>query len=130
MEAAGIGTKASRDRDRDVSEKVALGMLNSKSAAANSNTAQFDERLFNQGSGISSGFGAADEDNMYTERLFGKTTADSIYRPRGAIKNPQTIANEQMDEIERAAKRFKGFSGTDHADANARDGAPVQFERA
>ena len=129
MEAAGIGTKASRDRDRDVSEKIALGMLSSKSAAGN-NGAQFDERLFNQSGGMSSGFGAADEDNMYTERLFGKTTADSIYRPRGALKKKQSVAEEHMDEIDRAAKRFKGFSGTDNVDASARDGAPVQFERA
>lgn len=56
MEAAGKKTKLTRDRDRDISEKIALGMAPRGAAAE----AQYDERLFNQSAGLGSGFGAED----------------------------------------------------------------------
>ena len=127
MVSAGLNTKSSRDQDRDVSEKVALGMLSANGA---SETAQFDERLFNQSSGgLSSGFGAEDEYNMYTNRLFAKKDG-SVYRPKGVAGGNASgpSVDDQLEEL-RSNKRFKGFSGSDNALAVGRDGAPVQFER-
>ena len=48
MERAGVKkTKDTRDQDRDVSEKIALGQ-----AQPNTKEAMFDQRLFNQTAGI------------------------------------------------------------------------------
>lgn len=54
-QAAGRKTKSMRDADRDISEKVALGMhVPGKIGLAGE--AAFDQRLFNQEEGIGSGF--------------------------------------------------------------------------
>ena len=66
LEALGKKTKTSRDMDRDVSERIALGMPVGKVADANG---QFDARLFNQSAGMDAGFGADDEDTTYTTSL-------------------------------------------------------------
>ena len=55
-------SKHERERERDVSEKVALGL--SAGAAKLQGDAQFDARLFNQSEGMSSGFGAEDDYNV------------------------------------------------------------------
>jgi hypothetical protein len=56
MEAAGKKTKTTRDRERDVSEKIALGQMPRGAAAE----VMYDQRLFNQSEGLSAGFGADD----------------------------------------------------------------------
>lgn len=40
----------------------------------------FDQRLFNQTSGLDSGFGADDDYNLYDKPLFADRTAASIYK--------------------------------------------------
>lgn len=52
-------TKFDRERERDVSEKIALGLHTG--AQKLQGEAQFDSRLFNQSAGMSSGFGQEDE---------------------------------------------------------------------
>jgi hypothetical protein len=54
-----------RDRDRDVSEKIALGL-----AQPTGQDMQFDQRLFNQTAGMDSGFGAEDGYSLYDKPLF------------------------------------------------------------
>ena len=76
MEAAGKSVKL--DAERDVSEKIALGIVDDLNSEAN----QFDERLFNQSEGITGGFGAEDEYNMYTKRLFQENVVESMIRIR------------------------------------------------
>ena len=56
---------AYRDRDRDVSEKIALGL-----AQPTGQDMQFDQRLFNQTAGMDSGFGAEDGYSLYDKPLF------------------------------------------------------------
>ncbi|KAL8143122.1 hypothetical protein V2J09_016154 [Rumex salicifolius] len=51
----GMKSKTRRDRDRDVSEKVALGMVGRGEV-------MYDQRLFN---GMDSGFAADDQYNLY-----------------------------------------------------------------
>jgi SNW domain-containing protein 1 len=72
--------KIDRDMNRDVSEKIALGMH--KGSGQLSGEAMYDARLFNQSSGMDSGFGGEDEYNTYSRPLFDRQAADSIYRPK------------------------------------------------
>lgn len=58
MRLAKLGkkTKTMRDGDRDISEKIALGIHRGSGATG----VQYDSRLFNQEQGVGSGFGAED----------------------------------------------------------------------
>ena len=72
--------KIDRDGNRDVSEKIALGMH--KGSGQLTGEAMYDARLFNQSSGMDSGFGAEDEYNTYSKPLFDRQEASSLYRPK------------------------------------------------
>lgn len=71
-------SKLDRDTGRDISEKIALGLH--KGSGKLTGESMFDSRLFNQSSGISSGFGADDEYSAFTKPLFDRGEAASIYR--------------------------------------------------
>ena len=60
--------------ERDVSEKIALGQHTGTGGGG------VDGRLYNQESGMDSGFGADDEYNAYSKPLFDNV-ATSIYKP-------------------------------------------------
>lgn len=48
----------------------------------------FDQRLFNQASGLDSGFGEEDDYNLYDKPLFADRTAASIYKNvKGEVHN-------------------------------------------
>jgi SNW domain-containing protein 1 len=115
-----------REQNRDISEKIALGLAK----PTQSTEGMYDSRLFNQSSGFDSGF---NEDNAYDKPLFAAQDAiSSIYRPRAN--------NDDDDEADGAAEmariqksnRFgealgRGtFKGTDEVEARS---GPVQFER-
>eukprot|EP01029_Cantina_marsupialis_P024223 TRINITY_DN6177_c0_g2_i2.p1 TRINITY_DN6177_c0_g2~~TRINITY_DN6177_c0_g2_i2.p1 ORF type:complete len:490 (-),score=189.81 TRINITY_DN6177_c0_g2_i2:973-2442(-) len=117
-------SKLARDLDRDISEKVALGQHVAVNAK---NEVQYDARLFNQNSGLDSGFGDESEYNLYSKDLFA-TKSQSIYRPRadGSKEN----ADEMYDKLT-STKRFKadkGFKGASAPSSDVRD-EPVQFQR-
>lgn len=65
MDTTGKRARVDRDRDRDISEVIALGKPMPKSSAG-----QFDQRLFNQSQGLDSGFGADDSYTAFTKPLF------------------------------------------------------------
>lgn len=117
-------SKAVRDKDRDVSEQIALG----KNVATRKD-AMFDQRLFNQDSGLASATGGDDDYNVYDSTLFKANAQNYIYRAKPA--------EEGMDEEEIAkliatsTSKFKpdqGFAGADKVPANPRD-RPVAFEK-
>ncbi len=112
-----------REQDRDVSEKIALGRPVAVEAVGDS---MFDQRLFDQTSGISSGFGDDESYNLYSKPLFGSSAAAAhiIYKPRVASGG----AGEEEDEdgYSVGSKR-KAFSGA--SEQPVRTG-PVEFERA
>ena len=61
QEASGKRAKSTRDEDRDVSERIALGMpVGSAGAGGAGAEAMYDSRLFNQAEGMQQGFGAED----------------------------------------------------------------------
>ena len=135
-----------REQNRDISEKVALGLAK----PTQSSESMWDSRLFNQTSGFDTGF---NEDQAYDKPLFAAQDAiSSIYRPRANVddddedaggKEYDKIAKSNRFEVLGKAKEgFKGaadaevsktrtFCGRSFADLGgiqARDG-PVQFEK-
>jgi len=117
LEAAGKKSKLARDGERDVSERIALGMA-VPNAALGGGDAAFDSRLFNQSEGLSSGFGADDDYNVYSTPLFNRQS-EHIYRPKANESSRFGSAAAQLDKI-RSENRFESGSGS---------GSNVQFER-
>ena len=117
-----------REQNRDISEKVALGLAKPTQSAES----MWDSRLFNQTSGFDTGF---NEDQAYDKPLFAAQDAiSSIYRPRANVDDDddEEVGGKEYDKIAKSnrfevlGKAKEGFKGA--ADAEVRDG-PVQFEK-
>ncbi|KAJ7196146.1 hypothetical protein O6H91_Y509300 [Diphasiastrum complanatum] len=126
----GKKSKLTRDRDRDISEKVALGMANTGTGGGE---VMYDQRLFNQEQGMESGFANDDTYNIYDKGLFTSHSAlGGLYRPRKDIDNEVYGgggADEQLEKVLRT-DRFradKGFAGASER-GGPRD-RPVEFEK-
>ena len=135
--APGKKSKITRDRDRDVSEKIALGMAN---VGGGGGEVVYDQRLFNQEQGMESGFGTEDAYNIYDKALFNRDGASGLYKVRkgaddelygGAGGAEGGEGGSQMLRTERF-KADKGFAGAGGpgggGSGGVRDG-PVEFER-
>lgn len=124
------------EEERDVSEKIALGVHSTGTGGGAENV---DSRLYNQSAGMDSGFGAEDEYNTYSKPLFaaasgsGGNGSSSIYRPtRGET---EYNADEQYDKLrDGATSKFQphvGFGGAENPVSGAGPRTePVQFEKA
>ena len=113
-----------REQNRDISEKIALGLAKPTAAM------DYDSRLFNQSAGLDSGLN--EDSSMFDRPLFAAQQAvQSIYRPRGVdLEGPDedevydsVTKNSRFEVLGRAQRGFKGAE-----DAGTRDG-PVQFEK-
>ncbi|XP_057953668.1 SNW/SKI-interacting protein A-like [Malania oleifera] len=128
--AMGKKSKITRDRDRDISEKVALGMA-STGAGRGGGEVMYDQRLFNQEKGMDSGFATDDQYNVYDKGLFtAQPTLSSLYRPKKDMDEDMHVgADEQLDKILKTDrfKPDKGFAGASER-AGPRD-RPVEFEK-
>mmetsp|Transcript_33354 Transcript_33354/g.73135 ORF Transcript_33354/g.73135 Transcript_33354/m.73135 type:complete len:660 (+) Transcript_33354:91-2070(+) len=136
----GVAVKKRRlEDDRDISEKIALGTHTGTGGAGNGNN-DVDARLYNQSSGMDSGFGPEDDYNVYTQPMFGRdgggVSSSSIYRPtRG--EGMQGDADEQYGALKAGATaKFqpdRAFNGADGGGGSSGGAgprtAPVQFER-
>merc|ERR1712034_276060 len=116
-----------REQNRDISEKVALGLAK----PTQSSEGMFDSRLFNRTSGFDTGF---NEDQAYDKPLFAAQDAiNSIYRPTANQEDEdEGDADAAMGKIQKS-NRFEvlgrakeGFKGADVAE---REAGPVQFEK-
>lgn len=132
-EGAGVSKKSklTRDRDRDVSEKVALGLA---STGANGGEIMYDQRLFNQDKGMESGFAADDAYNVYDKALFNREGAGGLFKPKKLTDEEMAAGvgggGEGLDQVLKT-DRFrpdKGFAGATERGA-PRD-RPVEFEAA
>ncbi|KAL3834867.1 hypothetical protein ACJIZ3_009603 [Penstemon smallii] len=126
--AMGKKSKITRDRDRDISEKVALGMA---STGGKGGEVMYDQRLFNQEKGMDSGFATDDAYNVYDKGLFtAQNTMSTLYRPKkDADDEMYGGADEQLEKLMKT-ERFKpdrAFAGTSER-TGPRDG-PVEFEK-
>lgn len=135
-----------REQNRDISEKIALGLAK----PTQSKETMYDSRLFNQSSGFDSGF---NEDNHYDKPLFAAQDAiSSIYRPRANVEDDDPEAGEkEMSKIQKTSRfgealgkgTFKGAADVEVSrsfrrfittneymltESQAREG-PVQFEK-
>ncbi|KAF2449720.1 hypothetical protein P171DRAFT_198777 [Karstenula rhodostoma CBS 690.94] len=114
-----------REQNRDIGEKVALGLAKPTQSAE----AMYDSRLFNRSSGFDAGF---NEDQAYDKPLFAAQEAiASIYRPN-VTQDDGENADETYDRVTKSS-RFEvlgrpkeGFKG---ADAQEQRDGPVQFEK-
>lgn len=102
-----------REQNRDISEKVALGLAK----PTQSSESMLDSRLFNQTSGFDTGF---NEDQAYDRPLFAAQDAiRSIYRPHaspdgeadeeaGATEYEKIQRNNRFEVLGQAKGGFKG----------------------
>ncbi|TFK54639.1 hypothetical protein OE88DRAFT_1716824 [Heliocybe sulcata] len=119
-----------RVQNRDISEKIALGLAK----PTTSKESMLDSRLFNQES-LQGGFADEEAYNLYDRPLFhGSSAAAAIYKARGNIEegNEEAFGGGTEEGISRALDndrfglgqgRFEGA-----AEQEAREG-PVQFEK-
>ncbi|XP_060518560.1 SNW domain-containing protein 1 [Cylas formicarius] len=119
-------SKLERQRERDISEQIALGM---PARGPSSNETQFDQRLFGQAKGLGQGYGDDEAYNVYDKPWReGGSMANHLYRPSKNI-DKDVYGGEELEKAIRT-NRFvpdKEFSGTDRSGAG-RSG-PVQFEK-
>ena len=103
-------SKLTRDKDRDISEKIALGH-----AKVTGGEAMYDQRLFNQDTGLDTGLVQEDAYNLYDKPLFADRS--DLYRGR-ANQDDEAYAGRAgggAAEIDTARfKPDKGFSGAEY----------------
>ncbi|KAJ9661068.1 mRNA splicing protein [Neophaeococcomyces mojaviensis] len=117
-----------REQNRDISEKVALGLAKPTAASET----MYDSRLFNQTSGFDSGF---NEDQHYDKPLFAAQDAiSSIYRPKasaGMDDDEEGGADGTLEKIQKG-NRFDALGKSNFKGADLvgeREEGPVQFEK-
>ena len=122
-------SKHEKERERDVSEKIALGLTTG--AQKLTGEQQFDSRLFNQSAGMSSGFGKDDDYNVYSKPLFDRAEAASVYRPKRDDAAAYGDGDAQYNDLKNTSKfrPDKGFRGADSSETNSGRDGPVQFQR-
>merc|ERR1719153_2056049 len=122
--------KLEKERERDISEQIALGM---PAKSQTTGEGLFDARLFNQSKGMDTGFGDDETYGVYDKpwRKEGDT-AQNIYRPGKHLDQEMYGGKEDLEAI-RNSKRFvadKGFQGTEGgATGGSSRAGPVQFEK-
>lgn len=119
-------TKLQKDRERDISEQIALGMPAKTQFTGES---AFDQRLFNTSKGMDSGYGDDEAYNVYDKPWReGGSLANHIYRPSKQVD--ADIYGGDLDKIVNTSRFVpdKDFAGTDRSGQNQRSG-PVQFEK-
>lgn len=112
-------------QERDITEKIALGLSVPKSTEV-----QYDSRLFNQTQGMDSGFGAEDDYNIFDKPLFGGEREAALYR--APSKDSEMYGDSTSVEKILATNRFKpdrDFSGVDRTQSTGPRSGPVEFER-
>ncbi|KAG0513464.1 hypothetical protein BDA96_10G104600 [Sorghum bicolor] len=132
--SSGKKSRITRDRDRDVGERIALGMASTGGAGAGAGgELAYDERLFNQDAGMDSGFAADDQYNVYSGRLFAVQPAalSMLCRPnKHGDSGVCGGADEHIEKIARTGrlKPDKVFSGAPERPAVGERDRPVEFD--
>lgn len=140
LERAGIKTKMrlKSDKDRDISELVALGKTVPRQTAGES---LFDARLFNQDQGMDAGFGNDGDYRLYDKPLFNSVSS-KIYRPKKHEEDKLGTAEDQLKMLKKRGDKFESeettyklkpsrdFAGVDRSKPSEGRTGPVQFETA
>lgn len=118
-----------KEQNRDVSEKVALGLAK----PTMSKESMTDARLFNRES-LSNTFGSDDSYNLYDKPLFqGSSAAAAIYRRPGTGGaddiyggGTESGISAELENDRFGLGKTKGFEGSQFQEQRA---GPVQFEK-
>jgi SNW domain-containing protein 1 len=117
-----------REQNRDISEKIALGLAK----PSTNKESMLDSRLFNRES-YSSSFGRADSYNLYDKPLFqGSSAAAAIYKPRGNNADDEAYGGGTTEGITDALQNDRFALGTakfEGASEQPEREGPVQFEK-
>lgn len=119
-------SKLQRERERDISEQIALGM---PAKSVLSGETQFDQRLFGQAQGLGQGYADDEGYNIYDKPWRdGGSVTTHLYRPSRNID--KDMHGEDLTKLIKTSRFVpdKEFSGTDRDGTTARSG-PVQFEK-
>lgn len=111
------------ERERDISEEIALGLANP--GRSNATEVQFDQRLFNQSKGLQSGFGDDDDFNVYDKAWkTNNNLSGNLYK----FTRKDDEAEEDLDALTKSTKFVpeKSFAG---ADKGTKRSGPVEFEK-
>jgi SNW domain-containing protein 1 len=116
-----------KDEDRDISERIALGQ-----AQPTKKDTMIDSRLYNQTTGLESGFGDDEDYSLYDKPLFTDRTNAQIYRN---VKSSSAIdddggefsKNESKKIMEKIHTNKKNFEGADLS--KSYNGKPIEFEK-
>lgn len=109
------------ERERDISEEIALGLANP--GRSKTNEVQFDQRLFNQSKGLASGFGDDEEYSVYDKPWKAQNNlGGSLYK---FTKRTEEDKEEELDTL-KTSTRFVSEKG---ADKNNKRSGPVEFEK-
>lgn len=124
--AIGKKSKITQDGDRDISEKVALGMASAGSV--HGGEVMYDQRLFNQEKGMGSVFETDDQYNVYDKGLFtAQPTLSTLYRlNKDGDEDMYGEDDEQLEKFMKTDqfKPDKGFTG----EKSVPRGGAVEFE--
>jgi SNW domain-containing protein 1 len=118
-------SKLTRDEDRDISEKIALG----QAGAPPSQETLYDQRLFSQSQGMDSGFGTDDSYSVYSKPLFSGSSANILYRPKKS--DGDAYGDQDLDSLVNTGKfkPDKDFDGVDRSKPSEPRSRPVEFEK-
>ncbi|XP_010456462.1 PREDICTED: SNW/SKI-interacting protein-like [Camelina sativa] len=109
LETAGKKSKITRDSERDITEKVALGMA---TVGGRGGEVMYDQRLFNQDKGMDSGFAIDDQYNVYDKTLFTvKPTLSTLYKPKKDMDDEMYHEQLQKPMNTDKFKPDKSFTG-------------------
>ncbi|KAG7669804.1 hypothetical protein Ndes2437B_g05991 [Nannochloris sp. 'desiccata'] len=127
-------SKLTRDKDRDISEKIALGM-----AKVTGGEAMYDQRLFNQDTGLNTGLAEEDAYNLYDKPLFADRSdlfKGRANRDEEAYEGRAGGGGGAGGAIDTARfKPDKGFAGADYGGGDNKNddgdggGGGLQFEK-
>lgn len=130
-------SKLSRDQERDLAERVALGQ--GTQGGVGTGEVQYDQRLFNRDgshgrgqSSLAGGFGADDAYNLYDKPLFAGGNASSKYLYRPPRNESGEEAGAPNARRGKADRPFGGSAGAGATGASRSGGIrdrPVEFER-
>eukprot|EP00099_Drosophila_melanogaster_P006736 NP_001259370.1 Bx42, isoform B [Drosophila melanogaster] len=120
-------SKLQKERERDISEQIALGL---PAKSAGNGETLFDQRLFNTTKGMDSGYGDDEAYNVYDKPWRDSNTLGAhIYRPSKQADSDNYGGD--LDAIVNT-KRFvpdKQFSGASKEAAAGQRSGPVEFEK-
>ncbi len=111
--------KITRDSDREITERIALGV-----AQPTGKDTLYDQRLFNQSAGVEAGFGDEDDYTVYDKPLFTDRSAAALYKIKSG-KDDQKGNEGVKKMIAKHQQPARGFEGADK-EAGEHE---IQFEK-